>query len=65
MSLSGIAVEPCGILAILFSFSFFSGELLPNLLKWNHAGLDWHRTKRFSAISILKFESAARRKTGG
>lgn len=23
MSLSGIAVEPCGILAILFSFSFF------------------------------------------
>lgn len=31
---------------------FFAGELPPNLLKWNHAGLDWHRTKQFSAVPI-------------
>jgi len=65
ISPSGITAEPCGFLAIFY----FAVELPPNLLKWNHAGLDWRRIglaqdKAILCRSHLKFESSARRELG-
>lgn len=38
-------------------FLFFPSESPPNLLMWNHAGLDWHRTKKFCCCHLkLEFE---------
>lgn len=38
-------------------FLFSPHESPPNLLMWNHAGLDWHRTKKFCCCHLkLEFE---------
>lgn len=55
-SQTGITAKPCWILAIFFFF-FPPSESPPNLLMWNHAGLDWHRTKKFCCCHLkLEFE---------
>lgn len=61
---SEITAEPAESWQSLTYF-FYTGELPLSLLEWNHAGLDWQRTKQFSAAPIWSLNPEPGGKTGG